>query len=218
MAIARDSGPTSASATSTTLTFAFTNTAGDGLIVGVTGDTVADDVTGVTWGGVAMTLVDKIQVPSNRYIYLFYKTNAATGTANIVVTASTSHLLIGFAESYSGTNTTEMKDASGKNTSTASATLAVSATVVASDCWLAGFFNTTADNGMTAGTGTSLLGAPSDRNLADSNGAVSTGAQTLNIDVSGGTLNNAGVIMSIAPAAGAAVVTRRRDLTLLAAG
>lgn len=71
------------------------------LLVQVEGSNVVDDVTGATYNGVAMTLIDKGTV-GFRYTYVFGLQNPASGSNTVQVTASSTHLLIGVAISYSG--------------------------------------------------------------------------------------------------------------------
>src|SRR3954468_16022523 len=72
------------------------------LIVTALGDQTNDLITGVTYNGVAMTLAAKRPPTGDRWLYLFYLLNPASGSNSVVVTASgTTYILTG-AASYTG--------------------------------------------------------------------------------------------------------------------
>jgi len=48
------------------------------LFVAIVGDISGDNLSGVTYNGVAMSLVNKIQYPSDRWQYLYYLVNPAS--------------------------------------------------------------------------------------------------------------------------------------------
>jgi hypothetical protein len=79
------------------------------LLVGVLGDSTSDLITGVTYGGVAMSLVDatngKLHPASERWMYLFYLVNPSSGSNNVIISASGScdRILSGCAD-YTGVN------------------------------------------------------------------------------------------------------------------
>ena len=138
MAIAFGSAVDGGNATATSLTFAFNNVAGDIVFVGGVGDSTTDDVTGATYNGVAMTLVDKLTPGgiNNRWSYLFYLVAPATGSNNVVVSASGSHFLGFGAVSYTGASQTGVPDATNKQSGGAAiTTLTTSVTTIADNCW-----------------------------------------------------------------------------------
>lgn len=78
MAIAYDN-QTGNNGTATSLTVSHTASGSDRIAVtGVVGENSSDVITGSTYGGAAMTLWDKIQVPGWRWVYLYYILNPAT--------------------------------------------------------------------------------------------------------------------------------------------
>ena len=84
-------------------TFAHINTGSDlVLFVGVLCSS-GDDITGVTYNGVAMTQLVKVDssIPG-RFRYIYGLLNPATGSNNVVVSASGSTSLISIASSYTG--------------------------------------------------------------------------------------------------------------------
>jgi hypothetical protein len=182
-AIAFDSAltATTQNVTTSTNTISFTNTAGNLVIVGVVRRDTGDVVTSVSYGGSAMTLVDK-QGPiggsgSGTYQYVYYLNSPATGANNIVVTSgSTGSDVKVAAVSYSGaaTNST-VKNASNKNTGSAATSLTGTITPTVSNTW--GVMFTYNNSGtFSAGSGSTARGTLSDPQFFDSNGVITSGA------------------------------------------
>jgi hypothetical protein len=92
------------STSGTSLSVAFNNVAGNVLYVVVEGDGTSDYISGVTYNGVALSLIAKIgpSDPAHRWLYLFGLLAPATGSHNIVVSASSSTFIDILAASYSG--------------------------------------------------------------------------------------------------------------------
>lgn len=195
--------------TTTSLTFAHTCTGADRLlVVCVVGDTVTDDVTGVTYNGVSMTLVLTNAPGSifNRFLYLFYLVAPATGSNNVVISASSNHYLLGGAASYTGVNATGQPDNSAKQDTTADPT-SFSLTPIANNCWTVLIVNSfngsappTAGTGSTRRTFDATFGG---WGIFDSNGPI-TPPSSYNMQTSGYGGNNVGeIIASFAPPGGA---------------
>ena len=198
MALAFDaaSGSTELSGLATTLTYAHTCT-GNNLIllVGVMIATASDKVSGVTYAGTAMTLINKVTV-TGHYSYLFYLLNPATGANNVVVTVTSAESMWSSAESLTGALQSGQPDSQATGTGTTSVTL--STTVVLANCWLVSTAESHAAN-LAASTGTTsrnLQNSTYGEGIGDSNGTVGTGAQTMAWT---GSDPMAGVIASIAP-------------------
>jgi hypothetical protein len=121
--------------TTSTLTYAYTVGTGPNrlLVVNLIGDTSVDDIASVTYAGVPMTLIGKLQAPSNNWQYMYYLLNPAGGPNNVVITASSSHYLISEAASWSNVRQSAQPEASSTNTApTAGASITTSVTTVAS--------------------------------------------------------------------------------------
>jgi len=168
----------------TSITYAFNNSAGNFLSVGVL-TTASQTISGVTYNSVALTKIGGIPTWGNQplKIELWGLSSPATGSNNIVVSAS-SGPIYSTAMSHSGTATTGQPDSfnTGFNASNV-ASLAVSTTVVSSNCWLIGLACGDNGNNPSAGSGTTLRSTiATDAYIAlfDSNGTVGTGSQTLN--------------------------------------
>src|SRR5262249_14197766 len=78
----------------------------------------ADDILSVTYAGVAMNLVTKVQTPGGLWHYLYYLTSPMSGTNNVVITAASSHELI--SEATSWYNITQSGQPVARTTNTAS--------------------------------------------------------------------------------------------------
>jgi len=205
MAIAADSSSSSGgiSGGSNSLTYSFTNTAGDLLVVGVFNVT-SDGTPTATWNGTSMTEAGHYQIgTSSRQVTLFYLKNAATGTHNVVVSQTGTTFIYSTAASYSGTNTTTQPDSSAtaKNAGSSNS-LTATTTVVGSNCWLVcASSGDNGDNG-AGGTGTtqrSTAGVDHYVTIMDSNGTVGTGSQSLVTNYSP-SQSIGTVIISVAPA------------------
>src|SRR6266550_1285190 len=73
------------------------------LVVALVGAVVpTDNITGVTYAGVSMTLINKRIPSTGRCSYLFYLLNPASGANNIVVTNSSNEFIIPQAADYTG--------------------------------------------------------------------------------------------------------------------
>jgi hypothetical protein len=88
--------------TTNSMTYSYTIGSGSNrlLIVNLIGDTSADDISSVTYAGIPMTLIGKIQAPSNNWQYLYYLLSPASGSNNIAIAAGSSHYLISQAASW----------------------------------------------------------------------------------------------------------------------
>lgn len=184
MAIAFDSISAAVQNGGSPLTFAFNNVAGN--FVAVILDPAADTVSGVTWGGVAMTLAGTSQGNTGRFSQIWYKVGAATGSNNIVITGGGVDIYAR-AISFSGVDTgvTVSGYASGGATS-ATPSLAVTTTADNSFVLVGGQIGATA----TAGANTTQPSSGANPQLAGwwySTVAVTpAGAFTANMNASGG--------------------------------
>lgn len=153
------------------------------LFVGWTGNVTTDLVTGITYNGAAMTPIDKVLTPGDRYVYLYCLVNPDVGTHDVIVTEPTGDYVGGYSTSYTGAKQTGQPDSSNKGTVNPASSITVATTVVASNCWLAGVVNAV-NSSYTLSAGTGAYG----RNFADkydgfvdSNGVVSTGSQSMQV-------------------------------------
>jgi len=166
------------------------------LFVSIGTNSSSDLITGVTYNGVAMTLVDKQQGTSTNYAYLYYLINPTTGAHNVVISASSSTTIYSDSVSYTGVRQSAQPDSKNKGTETG-ATFTLSTTVVSSNCWLVS--NAIDFDGASAGAGTTLRVQSGASNVGDSNAVVGTGSQSMAWNVSATTNPTSGVIASFAP-------------------
>lgn len=139
-----------------TLTSAYTCGSGSNtmLIVAFQGDQTNDDITGVTYNGVAMTLVNKTHSAGDRWVYMYYLLAPASGSHNVVITSTNSHYLLALAADYIGVKQSGQPDNNAINHKDApgSDTLTTTLTTVADNCFtilVGGGFN----SAPLAGTG-----------------------------------------------------------------
>lgn len=154
----QESAATAHHSTTSPLTWSFTNTAGNLLIVGViaTADSATSTISGVTYNGVAMTAVTNSPRAWNTTasaVYLFSLVNPATGANTVSVSGTFGGAnpdILAAAISFSGASTSSPVSAGFTNFSTTAGTTAsVSVTGTTS-----GDFVVSA-----AGTGTSFTSA-----------------------------------------------------------
>jgi len=201
MAIAFDTA-TADFASASSQTFAHTCSGSNRILFVATRAGTTDNVTGATYGGVAMTLVNKVLIASgSRYLYLFMLVNPASGANNVVLTASGSVDFCSFASSYTGAKQTGQPDAHTTNTNNGTSPYSASLTTVADNSWVVAIAYNDA-GGAAAGTGTALRASNCGAGPAfiDSNGAVTpAGSRALEITHNASTVNRAMVLASIAP-------------------
>ncbi len=170
-------------ATSMSYTAAFDATGSNLLIVSITGDTIvgSDDIASVTYAGVSAQLATSLAgspTGLHRKVYLYYLSNPATGSNNVVVTANNTHYLGPMAAVYSGAGSSgAIPGATAASLdSSANDTYASSITTAPDRAWVMLFAN----NGQGPPIPTCTLGATirtygvlyEDKAICDSNGPV----------------------------------------------
>lgn len=197
------SSGTTASANSGTISH--TCAAASLLLVGVGINNGTDIVTGVTYGGSAMTIGTTVAFGggSSDRAYIYFITPPLSGANDIVVTTSAATIKRITGASYVNTKTTGQPDAGAAVGQTDGANTSVAGTVtsVADNCWFAAFgVNNIAE--FVAGANTTIRGTASSFNICDSAASKSPpGAGTLSLTWTGA--DNAGFCMlSIAPTPG----------------
>lgn len=175
-----DSYTNGGSVTGTSLTYSHTCSNIDRILfVGVRGDVTNDYVTGVTYNGVSMTLIDKDLCPGDRYAYFYYLKNPASGANNVVVSASQSILLSADSVSYFDIIQSGGLDNQNKVVDTYNdSSLTVPITTVADNCIVVGMFHSQAN--ATAGSNTTLRsdGTSARPHLCDSGTVISPAGST----------------------------------------
>lgn len=148
----------------TNYTFSHTCTGSNRILfVAVIGATSSDNITGVTYNGVSLTLVDKQTTSAvggiDREQYLFVLQGPASGSNTVAVASSPAGSVYPVAASYTGAHQTNaIVGAKGQNNSTTS--LSVGVTTVAANSWVAAGTRLNAGT-MTASTNTVSRGTDS---------------------------------------------------------
>lgn len=215
MAIAYDSSSTGTANPGTSVTFPQTCTGSNLLlIVGIATNDTTDKVTGVTYNGVAMTLLSAYQAATtNFYGFTYYLIAPDTGTHDIVASRSDSGVLAVMGASYTGVSQTGFPDSQATG-SDATGDYTATTTVVSSNCWLwANTRSNAAALSSDATTRQTIFGGYG--MIVDSNGPVGTGSQSINFTASpGGETNWNAVSFSPAAASGPANVKTINGLAL----
>ena len=106
MAITYVSASTNPAASASSLTYAFSTSGNNRFIATIVSGEVgtSDLITGVTYGGAAMTLAAKVPGTAgvSRYLYFYYLVAPASGSNNIVVSASSSTYIRSNTVLYNG--------------------------------------------------------------------------------------------------------------------
>jgi len=170
----------------TTLTVPHTCSGSNRVLVVTAACQKETSVTGITYNGVAMTLVNSYLTSTYNKLYSYILVAPATGTHDIVLTVANGGKFRGLiAASYTGAAQSGQPDANNTNHTPSATSLTTSVTTVADNSWLIlGGFNENYD--IAAGTDTTvretLFG---NFKLFDSNGAKSPpGSYSLQTTVS----------------------------------
>jgi hypothetical protein len=160
--IAFDATSSAATSSGTSLTFSHTTSGADRiLLVGISeveAGGAPDYITGVTYNGVSMTRVNTaVPASANWRGYIYALVNPASGTHNVVVSASQATYIIAIGASYTGVSQGSQPDVNTANTCpNFSTTCSVSVAPVNDGSWVIGLSNNSNGHDMTAGSGTSL--------------------------------------------------------------
>lgn len=176
--IAFDAAATGSVLPGTSITYSHTCTGTNRtLIVSAEANTGSDVVTGITYNGVAMTLVGKVS-SGTMWSYLYILVNPASGANNVVVSISSSNYVRALSASYTGTLQTGQPDSFATNYTAGATSLVTSTTVVKNNSWVVGMIANDGALAMTDSTGVVATRASLDNTtkLSDSNGPVSPGA------------------------------------------
>src|SRR6185436_7510389 len=195
---ATSTGVVTGSVTSLTVAHTITGT-NTILFAGVTSATT-DLISGATFNGVAMTLINKVQTPTDRWTYLFYLVAPASGTHNVVVTASsTVDVIAATNASYTGAQQTGVPDAQTTNTVNPATSITTSVTTVANNCWTLLYTNGLGvASGGTGSTSRIVTGTTND-GIYDSNAAITpAGSHSMTINIGSSTARSV-IMASFAP-------------------
>lgn len=195
--------------TATSLTTSHTTGVGQSryALVGVVSGLGTDVVTGVTYGGIAMTQVSKIiggTGGSARTIYLYSLMAPLSGANNVVITNSGSELTGGLIATYADCRQTATPENFSQTLAASGASLSCSITTLTDQAYAISFVKNDIDVSIVAGAGTTVrvreTGVGSA--LGDKNSNITPPAATSILfgPQSGGTLWSA-INVSLAPPA-----------------
>jgi len=188
-----------------------------------------NDITGVTYNGVAMTQIrgyvaftGGIEDANDQIV--FGLVNPASGANTVSVSRATSAYDVCDAVSYEGVSQTGQPEATAENTISGTNTeLTLTVTVATANSWLvAGCASNYNGDSFTAGSGTTEVQEntflPGLHALFDSNGALGTGSQSLVCARGSGSNALAGIVLVLAPASGGGGGATKKSLLLLGVG
>lgn len=175
-----------------------------------------DEITGVTYNGVAMTQVAKVASWSPSYFYLYALQAPATGTNTVEVTTATSNYKSGCSVSYTGVNqSTTLDNIATHQVNSQASPYQRSLTSVADNCWH--LFAVGTNGGALTAQQTFRAGdTSSPYTCVEDNNSPKTPPGSVTLGWTSGSTNNYGsVIASFAPAsAGPAGVKTLNGITL----
>lgn len=198
----------------TSLTYSFTTSGSDrGILVAVQlQNSATNTISGVTYAGVSMTLVDaQKNGASNEFVILYYLANPTVGANNVVVSASSSYMYA-FTVSYTGVHQASMLNVSAKNQAGPVTTISTTPTTTVDSCWAVSFVRNNAGN-VTDSTNFIGRGADGSFSFGDSNASVgAAGSKTV---TAGGPSGGMAVVTAmIAPSAASSAVKTAEGLAI----
>lgn len=201
MSISRDTYTNITSNTGTSFTFSHTCSGNARVLIVSFSHRTNDDCTGVTYNGVAMTQLKKINVPDgNEWIYMYGLIGPATGAHNVVANFTTSQVNYYTSVSYNGCKQDGLPNVS------------YSASPNTNQTSITGTFTTTKDkciavalvfdNGgsETAGTGATIIHSTNGITLAQSNPLTITPAGSFSLTINHSNETDAILMVGIEPA------------------
>lgn len=200
---------TGATNTGTSLTFSSPSVSGSDTLglVSFTRDVSSSPVTGVTWNGTAMTLIDSqynnFGANGNTGVELWYIINPTAGVTNIVVSASNGSNRAK-AAFYTGVKQTGQPDASNKGSVPNGTTnLALTVTTVADNSWSI-LVGRDINGSALQSVSNATIRVPATNNAIgffDSNSDITpAGGYTMTVKTASGSFPKNGVIASFSPA------------------
>jgi hypothetical protein len=166
------------------------------LFVGVSVQSTTDDLTGITYNGVAMTRmgarVNGIAGSESQYLYMLV--NPASGSNNVVFTCNATRTIRFNIVSYTGAHQSNQPSAGDTGGSGASTSLALTSTQGEGSPWFVMFGRNDTGN-YSAGTNTTIRGNTSAFAICDTNGTA-----TRTATMTSGSGKQSGIICAINPA------------------
>lgn len=171
------------------------------LLIDIFGDNSSDKVLTVTYGLAAMSQTEVVQVPSDRFIYTYGLLAPASGSNNLVITVSADCLIQAYATEYFGVETSGFPDSHAHGTASSASAVSAADTVVGTGAWIHGFHRENSGATDTWTGMTQMLDESQGLHVADTNGTVSAGSNTITA-TTGGSLNHGLVLTAFIPVGG----------------
>jgi hypothetical protein len=205
MAIALDNATASFPGGVTGVTFAYTTSGTNRVLIVVT--STSSPTVSTTYNGVSMSQIVQSAPtsPCGRYDTLFYLANPASGTNNVVVSGGGTNGLVYYgAVSYTGASQGASPDNSASTTNASETVNTNTITPSAANCWHVAIFETSnPSQGTNVGTQRAI--ANTAFGIYDTNGTITAGvANSLSVSQSGAVCDNS-VGVTIAPFVSTAV-------------
>jgi hypothetical protein len=139
-----------------------------------------DSASSVTYNWVSMTQIGKAL--SDRYTYLYYLINPASGANNVVITITEAWTALAWcASSYNWASQTGQLDSSSTGTASGVNNLTLTTTVVATNSWTVWVWHPNVGSSLVAGSWTTIrANSTAGLWIADSNWWLSAWSRTLN--------------------------------------
>lgn len=207
MAIAYDNGTYAQATTGTSLSFAFTVSGSDRIlfVMGSDKSSAASVVTGITYNGVALTKITGLNgsgSANDRAISIWYLIAPATGSNNVVISASESVGLRFSAVSYNGVKQSSPIDVSDTSTATGSATISNDVTTSTDNDWAIQFIkDATGSLTYSSSTGDTmrLANDAGGHAIADTGSAITPAGSTTMTLGNGSSANIGGLMVAFSP-------------------
>lgn len=122
------------------------------LVVGVAFSGLGQSVTGITYNGVALTLIEAKNSATSRRAELWGLIAPATGTNSVTVTLSSAVTSISGAMSFTGVDQSTPNEADANASGAGTSDISVAVTTVADNDWVVDFAST-GDTAATVGAG-----------------------------------------------------------------
>ena len=190
MAITRDTSLTADGASASSRTRSYTCSGSNRLLLVVITKRTSDDMTGVTYNGVAMTqLIKRDHADSTEFLYIYGLLNPASGAHDIVASASGASVMYLGATSYNGVLQTDPL-----TNVTFSASNALALTVTANDAMFVWVQNSVDTVG--GSTGSTLINEFNGTGQLESNPLVITSSGSFTMNYTGTSNDAIGVAFS----------------------
>lgn len=205
MTIAFDASATGESNPGTGLSFSHTCTGTNLILYLFAVANGGDHITGATYAGTAMTLVDKQATTTSGYTYSFILINPSTGANTLALTTDSTSIYYGaLTSSYTGAKQSAQPDAHNVFSAASGATYSESLTSVADNCWhVTGVRNF--GGVITAGANTTIRKSSAISGslcVADNNAAITpAGSNTLNFNSLSAEYRSNGITIAPVPVA-----------------